>query len=74
MKQKVMKVGNSLCVTVPADFVKAVGVRQGDMVEVKKRVEANEVVYKFSGIQQLLIADSFLKKTKNKALHRKTLK
>ena len=74
MKQKVMRVGNSLCVTVPADFVKAAGIRPGDTVEAKKRVEANEVVYRFSGVQQLLIAEGFLKKIRNKPLLRKTPK
>ena len=64
MKQRVMKIGNSLGVTVPAGFVKGVGVRAGDRVEVKTRVSKNEVVYKFSGIQQLLIASDILKKKK----------
>lgn len=66
MKQKVIKIGNSLGVTIPSGFVKAVGVRQGDMVEVKKRGGSNEVVYRFSGIQQLLIASDILKKSKKK--------
>jgi len=35
-----MKVGNSLAVTVPSDFVKAVGVRAGQMVKVKKKPES----------------------------------
>ncbi len=64
MKQKIMQVGNSLGVTVPVDFVKAVGVKAGDMVKVKKRPETGEVVYKFSGIQQLMIASDILKRSK----------
>jgi antitoxin component of MazEF toxin-antitoxin module len=55
MKQRVMRVGSSIGVTVPADFVKAVGIKVGDMVEVQKFVEKGEVVYKFSGVQQLPI-------------------
>ncbi len=66
MKQRVMKIGNSLGVTVPADFVKAVGIRPGDTVEVKKRVDQNQLVYKFFGIQQLLIASDILRGTKKK--------
>ena len=61
MRQKVMKIGNSLGVTVPADFVKAVGIRPGDTVEVKKIGHKNQLVYQFSGIQQLLIASDILK-------------
>jgi antitoxin component of MazEF toxin-antitoxin module len=64
MKQRVMRVGNSLAVTVPADFIKGVGIKAGDTVEVKKRVAANEVIYQFSGNQQLLIASDILKQAK----------
>jgi len=62
VKQRIMKIGNSIGVTVPVDFVKAVGIKAGDTVEVKKRVESNEVIYKFSGVCQLPIATNFLKK------------
>jgi antitoxin component of MazEF toxin-antitoxin module len=67
MKQKVMRIGNSLGVTVPADFAKAVGIKAGDLVEVKKSADKNEVVYRFSGIQQLLIASDILKGPRNKS-------
>lgn len=62
MKQKVMRVGNSLGVTIPSDFVKAAGIKAGDNTEVETRIENGQVVYKFSGIQQLPIAANFLKK------------
>ena len=62
MKQKIIKVGNSIGVTIPSGFVKAVGVMPGDKVEVQTKIEKNEVVYKFSGIQQLLISPNFSKK------------
>jgi antitoxin component of MazEF toxin-antitoxin module len=62
MKQRVIRIGNSAGVTVPADFVKSVGVKIGDSVEVEKRIERGEVIYKFSGCQQLLIATNFLKR------------
>lgn len=65
MKQKVMKIGNSVGVTVPVDFVKAIGIKPGDTVEVRKRIESNEVVYRFSGIQQLPITANFLKKRRS---------
>lgn len=66
MRQKIMKVGNSVGVTVPADFVKSIGVRAGDSVDVKTKPEKGEVVYKFSGIQQLAFSSNFLKKKKKK--------
>lgn len=66
MRHKVMQVGNSLGVTVPSDFVKAVGIKVGDNVEVKKQMDTNEVIYKFSGIQQLPIAQSFLGKRRKR--------
>ena len=55
MKQKVIKVGNSIGVTVPSSFVKGVGVKVGDTVEVSTRVVTGEVIYKFSGAQQLAL-------------------
>jgi antitoxin component of MazEF toxin-antitoxin module len=63
MRQKVMKIGNSLGVTVPADFVKAVGIQPQDTVEVKKIAHKNQLIYQFSGIQQLLITSDILAKT-----------
>ena len=65
MMQKIMRVGNSLGVTIPSDFVKSVGIRAGDTVKVKKRCEKGEVLYQFSGIKQLAFGDNFLKKNKN---------
>ncbi len=63
MKQKVIRVGNSLGVTIPADFIKNVGIKAGDEVEVKKNMDKNRIVYKFSGVhQQLPIAGNFLKR------------
>ena len=66
MKQKVMKIGSSLGVTVPADFIKAIGIKQGDEVEVKKKIETGEMIYKFSGVQQLSINSGFLRKKRKK--------
>ena len=53
MKQKVLRTGNSTAVTVPAKFVKTVGVKVGDTVKVKTRSDTGEVIYTFSGIHQL---------------------
>lgn len=59
MKQKVMKVGNSVVVTVPADFVRKSGIRVGDKVTVNPDIKKGKVVYKFSGIQQLSLTEVF---------------
>jgi len=61
-----MKVGNSLGVTVPADFVTNIGIKAGDMVEVEKEIEKGKLIYKFSGIQQLQIAANFLNKERKR--------
>ncbi len=53
MQQKVIRAGNSTAVTVPAKFVKMVGVRIGDIVNVFPHPDTGQISYKFSGVQQL---------------------
>lgn len=53
MLQKVIKAGNSKAVTIPADFVKAVGVKTGDTVKSKTSPETGQVTYTFSGVRQM---------------------
>lgn len=60
-KQKIMKVGNSICVTVPAPFVRVVGIRQGEQVVVKTYPEKARVIYQFSGSRQLAFSNNLLK-------------
>ena len=62
MKQKIMKVGNSLGVTVPASFVKSMGITAGNQVKVKLIPEKGKVVYYFDGICQLPLSDILVKK------------
>ena len=57
MKHKVMKVGNSLGVTVPANFAKNIGIFPGCEVEVKQEPEKGKLVYYFGGIRQLVLSD-----------------
>jgi len=61
-KQKIIRSGNSLAVTIPADFVHLVGIKPGDQVEVEVMPETGRVVYHFSGTTQLPLAKSFIKK------------
>ncbi len=58
MKQKVIQSGNSLAVTIPSQFVKAVGIKPGDQVEVKPKLEEGKIVYTFSGVRQLTLSDT----------------
>lgn len=48
-----MTVGNSLGVTVPSSFVKAVGIKAKDKVKVKTVLETGQVIYSFQGAKQL---------------------
>lgn len=58
MKQKVMKTGNSIGVTIPSQFVKSVGVKVGDEVKVKTNLSSGQVIYTFKGAKQLSIESS----------------
>lgn len=65
MKQKIIRAGNSTAVTVPADFVKKVGVKIGDDVLVKTNLETGKVTYTFSGVRQLAFRNSLFKNQKS---------
>lgn len=65
MSQKVIRAGNSAAVTVPANFVKTVGIKIGDTVEVKTAPEKGQITYTFSGVRQLSINSKLLRKTKS---------
>ena len=65
-KQKIIKTGNSLAVTIPSDFVKTVGIKAGQDVGVKTDPGTGQVVYTFSGAKQLPLAQGFIKKRTKK--------
>lgn len=71
-KQKIIRTGNSLAVTVPSRFVKAVGVRAGQAVSVKIQPETGQVVYTFSGTKQLPLSQGFVKKRRKKPREEKS--
>lgn len=52
-KQKIIRTGNSLAVTIPSFFVKAVGIKAGQIARVEVKPESGRVVYTFSGTKQL---------------------
>lgn len=62
MTQKVIKTGNSLAVTVPAEFVKMVGIRAGDEVKTALKPDKGEAIFIFSGAKQLPLGENFLSK------------
>jgi len=51
-----MRVGNSVGITVPAKFVKSVGIKVGDTVKVKTILETGQVIYTFKGAKQLSLS------------------
>lgn len=54
MKQKIIKAGlHSHAVIVPATFIHALGIKKGDMVEVKTNRVTGIVTLKFQGAVQL---------------------
>lgn len=57
MQVKIMKVGNSLGITIPAKFVKAVGIHVGDLAQVKTKLETGQVKYTFKGAKQLSLTN-----------------
>jgi len=61
-KQKIIKTGNSLAVTVPSYFVQMVGIKAGQEVKVETLPSAGRVIYTFSGNKQLPLNGSFIKK------------
>lgn len=65
-KQKIIKTGNSLAVTIPSRFTQAVGVKAGQQVEVKANLTTAQVTYTFSGTKQLPLAQNLIKKRRKK--------
>lgn len=63
---KIFKTGNSLAVTVPADFVQALGLKSGDTVKVKTKTGRGQVLYQFSGVRQLSLVEGFNSQPKRK--------
>jgi len=66
MKQTLIKVGHSLMVVVPAAFIREVGAKAKDRVEVTTVPNKGEIKIKFSPISQLCFSEDFFKQKKNK--------
>lgn len=50
--QKVIRAGNSRAVTIPAAFIKAIGVKAGDKVKSETRLAKGQMIYTFFGVRQ----------------------
>ncbi len=53
MQQKVIKTGNSLAVTIPADFVQNVGIKPGNLATVSTDITTAKMILTFSNPSQL---------------------
>lgn len=65
-KQKIIRTGNSLAVTIPSEFVKTVGIKAGQDVLAKIEPETGQVIYSFSGTKQLPLSQNFIKRKKKR--------
>lgn len=66
MAQQVIRCGNSLVVTIPNKFVKVIGVKAGDVVQVEKRLDRSEITICFHGVQQLAISKTIFRRVHDK--------
>ncbi len=66
MKQTVFKTGNSLAVTIPADFVNTLGVKSGDQVKSIEQLNRNRIIYLFPQSFQLSLLSGKRLKTRKK--------
>lgn len=70
MKQTVFKTGNSLAVTIPADFVNTLGIKSGDQVKSVAQLGKNRITYIFPQSLQLSFLSERKIKPKRKNLTR----
>ncbi|MFZ5365953.1 MAG: AbrB/MazE/SpoVT family DNA-binding domain-containing protein [Patescibacteria group bacterium] len=64
MAQKVIKTGNSAALTIPAEFVRDLGIRIGDPVKTRLEKDRGRITYFFSGVKQLPLSENFLHRKK----------
>jgi antitoxin component of MazEF toxin-antitoxin module len=65
-KQKIIKTGHSLAVTIPSSFARLLGIEAGQEVEVEIEQETGKAIYVFTGNKQLSFSSSLAKAKKNK--------
>ena len=65
-KQKIIKTGNSLAVTIPSRFAQSLGLKSSGEVEVEVKPETGQVIYSFSGTKQLPLSQTLIRKKRIK--------
>jgi len=65
--QKVIRTGNSLAVTIPALFVRSVGIRAGDKVKVILKPDSGKVIFSFFGAKQLPLPGEIITKKQKRS-------
>jgi len=63
-KQKIIKTGHSLAVTIPFHFVQSLGIKPGQEVKVETQIEGGQIIYTFTGAKQFSLSQNFIKKGK----------
>jgi antitoxin component of MazEF toxin-antitoxin module len=58
MRQKILKTGNSLGLTIPSKFVRILGLKPGDDVEVKSDLAKGILRCTFTGTGQMTLLSS----------------
>ncbi len=53
MQQKIIRTGNSLAITIPADFIKILGLESGQLVETKSDPLTGTITHYFTGSGQM---------------------
>jgi len=65
-KQKIIKTGHSLAVTIPSSFAQGMGIKAGQEVEIQVKPETGQVICNFSGTKQLPLSQNFIKVKKTR--------
>ncbi|TSC87802.1 MAG: hypothetical protein G01um101416_327 [Microgenomates group bacterium Gr01-1014_16] len=58
MRQKVIKTGNSLGVTIPSQFVKVFGIQPGQTIITQINLQKARLTHTFTGVAQLSLLSS----------------
>ena len=66
IKQKIIKTGHSLAVTIPSAFARLLGLKAKQEVEVKVEPETGRAIFTFSGNKQLSLPRNLIKSRKDK--------
>lgn len=64
MIQKVIRTGNSLAVTIPAQFARDLGILSGHNVKINLETEKGRIIYNFEGVKQLPLIENLPRRRK----------